>query len=276
MDRKFLTGQIKKKKSFLCIGLDTDPDLIPEHLLEEDDPVYAFNKEIIEATADLCIAFKPNTAFYEINGAAGWETLQKTIAYIPSDIFVIADAKRADIGNTSDRYAKAFFESMDADAITLHPYMGHDSIQPFLKYDEKWAVILALTSNQGSKDFQSLETGPDGGKLYEKVLETTKNWAGPDKIMYVVGATHPEAFGRIRAIIPEHFLLVPGIGAQGGSLAEVVKFGANSSVGLIVNASRSILYASKGKDFAEAARAEALKIQQEMAGFVDRILSGGQ
>jgi orotidine-5'-phosphate decarboxylase len=272
VDRAFLIEQIRLKKSFLCIGLDTDIGKLPVHLLEEEDPVYEFNKAIIESTADLCVAYKPNTAFYEAQGVQGWNTLQKTIAYIPSDLFVIADAKRADIGNTSDRYAKAFFEVMEADAITLHPYMGYDSISPFLNYDHKWAIILALTSNTGSKDFQMLDTCAGSEKLFETVLKVTKNWAGPDKMMYVVGATHPESFVQIRNIVPDHFLLVPGIGAQGGSLSEVVRYGANTSVGLLVNASRSVLYASSGKDFADAARQEALKIQKEMAVFVDQIL----
>jgi len=272
VNRAFLIEQIRNKKSFLCIGLDTDPEKIPPHLLQEDDPAYTFNKSIIEATSDLCVAYKPNTAFYEANGVAGWNSLQKTIAYIPSDLFVIADAKRADIGNTSDRYAKAIFEGLDADAITLHPYMGYDSIKPFLEYAEKWAILLALTSNNGCQDFQMLDLTNGSEKLFEKVLKVSKTWAEPDKMMYVIGATHPEAFVKVRKIVPDHFLLVPGIGAQGGSLAEVVRYGANDEVGLLVNASRSILYASSGTDFAEAARKEALKIRDEMSVFVDQIL----
>lgn len=272
MNKAFLIKQIQKKKSFLCIGLDTDQEKIPQHLLQEDDPVYAFNKAIIEATSDLCVAYKPNTAFYEANGIAGWDALQKTIAYIPSDIFVIADAKRADIGNTSDRYAKAFFEGLDADAITLHPYMGYDSIKPFLEYKDKWAILLALTSNNGSHDFQMADMANGSEKLFEKVLEVSKTWAESDKMMYVIGATHPEEFLKVRKIVPDNFLLVPGIGAQGGSLADVVRYGANDAVGLLVNASRSILYASSGTDFAEAARMEAIKIRNEMSVFVDQIL----
>lgn len=268
MTKKFLIDQIKKKQSFLCIGLDTDINKIPKHLLEEEDPVYEFNKQIIEATHDLCVAYKPNTAFYEVYGAAGWQSLKNTIAYIPNDLFVIADAKRADIGNTSNMYAKAIFENLDADAITLHPYMGIDSVSPFLDYDEKWAIILALTSNKGSNDFQQLDLASGSNKLFEEVLRTTSQWASSEKIMYVVGATHPEAFQRIRKIVPDHFLLVPGVGAQGGTVSDVAKYGLNDEVGLLINASRSILYASKGEDFAEAARKEAQKLQQEMKDFL--------
>ena len=246
------------------MGLDSDLSKIPPHLLKEEDPVYEFNKQIIEATADLCVAYKPNTAFYEVNGEKGWASLAKTVAYIPNDLLVIADAKRADIGNTSRMYAKAFFEDLDADAITLHPYMGIDSVSPFLEFDEKWAIILALTSNKGSQDFQQLELTDSGELLFEKVLRTTKGWATDEKLMYVVGATHPEAFKEIRAIVPDHFLLVPGVGAQGGTVSDVAKFGLNKDVGLLINASRSIIFASSGEDFAEAARKEAKKLQLEM------------
>jgi orotidine-5'-phosphate decarboxylase len=268
VNRESLIDQIQRKHSFLCIGLDTDPEKIPVHLLESEDPVYEFNQAIIEATQDLCVAYKPNTAFYEQYGKAGWEALEKTIAYIPNDLFVIADAKRADIGNTSDRYARAFFEGMQADAITLHPYMGYDSIAPFLKYEDKWAILLALTSNPGSQDFQRLLLADSEEQLFEKVLRVTREWAGPDKLMYVVGATHPEAFRKIRAIVPDHFLLVPGVGAQGGTVAEVARYGMNKDIGLLINASRSIIYASDGEDFADAAREEAKKLQSEMAKLI--------
>lgn len=268
MNRQFLIEQIRRKRSFLCIGLDTDLEKIPSHLLKSDDPIYEFNKAIIEATHELCVAYKPNTAFYEVYGAAGWASLQKTIAYIPNDIFVIADAKRADIGNTSDRYARAFFDELKADAITLHPYMGSDSIDAFLNYEDKWAIILALTSNKGSADFQQLRIEGSNQRLFESVLKTTCDWAGPDKIMYVVGATHPDAFRTIRKIVPDHFLLVPGVGAQGGTVEDVAKYGMNNDIGLLINASRSILYASNGEDFAEAARAEAKKLQLEMERFI--------
>lgn len=264
VNRHFLIDQIRQKKSFLCIGLDTDLQKIPPHLLSSEDPIYEFNKAIIEATNDLCVAYKPNTAFYERYGVDGWNSLKKTIAYIPNDLMVIADAKRADIGNTSDRYAKAFFEDMQADAITLHPYMGIDSISPFLAYENKWSIILALTSNKGSNDFQQLFLKDQDIPLYKQVLKSTSQWAGPDKIMYVVGATHPESFKGIREIVPEHFLLVPGVGAQGGAVAEVTKYGLNEDVGLLINASRSIIYASQGEDFAEAARKEAEKLKGQM------------
>jgi len=269
VNRAFLIEKIRQKKTFLCIGLDTDVSKIPNHLLKFEDPVYEFNKAIIDATHDICVAYKPNTAFYETYGAAGWASLQKTIAYIPNDIFVIADAKRADIGHTSDRYAAAFFNSLEADAITLHPYMGSDSISPFLDYEDKWAIILALTSNNGSNDFQQLRL--EGGEvhLFEEVLKTTSKWAGPDKIMFVVGATHPEAFKRIREIVPDHFLLVPGVGAQGGTVAEVATYGMNKDVGLLINASRSIIYASDGKDFAEAAREAAIELREKMKLLLD-------
>jgi orotidine-5'-phosphate decarboxylase len=265
VNRAFLIDQIRQKKSFLCIGLDTDLAKIPQHLLGYEDPLYEFNKRIIEATQDLCVAYKPNTAFYESYGSAGWESLRKTIAYVPNHIMVIADAKRADIGNTSDRYAKAFFEELKADAITLHPYMGSDSLRPFLEYDHKWAIILALTSNKGSGDFQHLEVTKSGEQLYERVLRTTSKYAGADKIMYVVGATHPDAFKTIRKIVPDHFLLVPGVGAQGGTVADVVQYGLNQDVGLLINASRSVICASNGEDFAEAARQQAKILQKQMA-----------
>ena len=265
MTRQFLVDQIRLKKSFLCIGLDTDIRKIPPHLLDFEDPVYEFNKEIIEATQDLCVAYKPNTAFYEMRGIAGWKSLSDTIAYIPNDILVIADAKRADIGNTSDCYAKAIFEELDADAITLHPYMGADSITPFLAYPGKWAIVLALTSNKGSDDFQQLSVQDTGEYFFERVLQTAKRWAGPDQMMFVVGATHPEAFKKVRDIVPDHFLLVPGVGAQGGTVEEVARYGMNKDIGLLINASRSIIYASSGEDFADAAREEAIKLRDQMA-----------
>ncbi len=264
MTREQLVALIRERRSFLCVGLDTDPDRIPAHLHKEDDPVFTFNQAIIDATRDLCVAYKPNTAFYEALGAAGWRSLEKTVEYIGSDHFVIADAKRGDIGNTSQRYAKAFFEGMGVDAITVAPYMGEDSVTPFLGFPGKWVILLALTSNPGSADFQFLETG-DSQKLFERVLCTSQAWSSPDKLMYVVGATHSEKFREIRQIVPDHFLLVPGVGAQGGSLSEVCRYGMNQDVGLLVNSSRGILYAGEGEDFAEKARASAKSLQTEMS-----------
>lgn len=254
------------------MGLDTDIQKIPAHLLKTDDPIFEFNKQIIDATADYCVSYKPNIAFYEALGPKGWESLQKTVEYIPRSHFTIADAKRGDIGNTSGLYARAFFDKsssgLDFDSITVAPYMGADSVTPFLAYEDKWVILLALTSNPGSTDFQRLDVG--GSMLYENVLRTSQTWPGAERMMYVAGATHPSDFGKIRAIIPDHFLLVPGVGAQGGNLEEVSKFGMNKSCGLLVNASRSIIYAGNGTDFAEKAKQEAKALQQEMAVYLDK------
>lgn len=267
MNRQQLIEQIKIKKSFLTIGLDTDINKIPKHLLSFADPVFEFNKQIIDATKDLCVSYKINTAFYECRGLAGWESLIKTAAYLPKDIFSIADAKRGDIGNTSAMYADAFFNKessgMSFDSVTVAPYMGKDSVSPFLNYKDKWVILLALTSNEGAKDFQFTQNSD--GFLFEKVLRKSQEWATAANMMYVVGATRGEAFLDIRKTAPDHFLLVPGVGAQGGSLAEVCKYGMNKDCGLLVNSSRAIIYASSGEDFAEAARAEALNVQQQMA-----------
>ncbi len=262
MTKQTLFQQILDKKSYLCVGLDPDLSLLPKHLLQLDDPIFAFNKAIIDATADLCVAYKPNLAFYEALGIKGWIALEKTLAYIPTSHFTIADAKRGDIGNTSKKYATAFFEQMNFDAITVAPYMGIDSVQPFLGFDEKWVILLALTSNMGSSNFQLLNAPNE--KLFEQVLRQSKSWGTPENMMYVVGATHPQLFEQIRKIVPDHFLLVPGVGAQGGDLVSVSKYAMNQGCGLLVNASRSILYAGQGKDFAIQARKAALAIQQEM------------
>lgn len=264
MNREQLIAQIKKKKSFLCIGLDTDINKIPKHLLELEDPVFEFNKQIIDATKEFCVAFKPNIAFYESMGLSGWESLQKTLDYIPENIFTIADAKRGDIANTSGMYARAFFKNMNFDSVTVAPYMGADSVIPFLEFENKWAIILALTSNKGSKDFQKIED-KNKKQLFKEVLETSRNWGTDANIMYVVGATRAEQIAEIRRIVPNHFLLVPGVGAQGGSLRDVVKFGMNADCGLLVNSSRGIIYAGNGINFAAKAKVEAQKLQQEMA-----------
>jgi len=268
MNKKELVYQIKEKKSFLCIGLDTDIKKIPKHLLTFEDPVFEFNKRIIDETKDLCVAFKLNIAFYESNGIDGWKSLMKTIEYIPNDIFTIADAKRGDIGNTSSMYAKTFFESMDFDSITVNPYMGSDSVEPFLKFKNKWVILLALTSNIGSQDFQKISDRNDI-KLYENVIEKSSKWAGNERIMYVIGATQSQSLKEIRKIIPNHFLLVPGIGAQGGSLTEVIENGLNSDYGLLINSSRSIIYSSKDLDFASSARKSAMQIKLEMERFIN-------
>ncbi len=260
-----LIQQIKQKKSFLCIGLDVDLNKIPKHLLQLEDPIFEFNKVIIDATHDLCVSYKPNTAFYEAYGVKGWQALQKTINYINEKypkIFTIADAKRGDIGNTSTMYAKAFFDDLNFDAITVTPYMGKDSVEPFLEFENKHTILLALTSNQGAFDFQTKNV--DGKELYKKVIETSKTWKNAKNLMYVVGATKAEHFVEIRKIIPDSFLLVPGVGAQGGSLTEVCKFGRNENIGLLINSSRGIIYASSELDFAEKARSEAQKMQLEM------------
>ena len=267
MNRTQLLNQIKTKRSFLCVGLDTDITKIPQFLLKFDDPVFEFNRRIIEATSDLCVAYKPNIAFYESRGLKGWQSLQKTWEVLPKECFTIADAKRGDIGNTADMYARAFFDVKESglgfDSITVAPYMGKDSIQPFLDHEGKWAIVLALTSNEGSKDFQN-EENKDGLQLFERVIQKTNEWGSPENLMYVVGATRGEAFRVIRKHAPDNFLLVPGVGAQGGSLEDVCAYGMNQDCGLLVNSTRSIIYASSGEDFAEKAREEALKLQQTM------------
>jgi orotidine-5'-phosphate decarboxylase len=266
MDKQKLIEQIKIKKSFLCIGLDVDLEKIPSHLLEEEDPIFSFNKQIIDATHHLAVAYKPNTAFFEAYGIRGWKSLEKTIAYLNEkypEIFTIADAKRGDIGNTSTRYAKAFFEDLNFDAVTVAPYMGSDSVEPFLAFKNKFTILLTLTSNEGGMDFQTF-TDAQGTPLYEKVLKTSLNWKNSAQLMYVVGATRPEFFKNIRKIVPDHFLLVPGIGAQGGNLEEVCSYGLNAGIGLLINASRSIIYASNAPDFAIKAQAAAVEIQKEM------------
>ena len=268
MNKKELVNQIKEKKSFLCIGLDADIKKIPKHLLTFEDPVFEFNKRIIDETKDLCVAFKLNIAFYESNGIDGWKSLMKTIEYIPNDVFTIADAKRGDIGNTSSMYAKTFFESMDFDSITVNPYMGSDSVEPFLNFKNKWVILLALTSNTGSQDFQKI-IDKNNIKLYENVIEKSSKWAGNERIMYVIGATQSQSLKEIRKIIPNHFLLVPGIGAQGGSLTEVIENGLNSDYGLLINSSRSIIYSSKDLDFASSARKAAIQIKLEMERFIN-------
>ena len=291
MTKAELFSHIRAKQSYLCVGLDTDIRKIPAHLHRAADPVFEFNRQIIDATADHCVAYKPNTAFYEALGAKGWESLQKTIGYIPKTHFTIADAKRGDIGNTSGLYARAYFEQMDFDAVTVAPYMGSDSLMPLLEFAGKWVVLLALTSNAGSADFQRMLTNcelfyrpeenpalaegayvfnSDTKTLFQQVIETSQKWAGAERMMYVVGATQTGDFARIRQWIPAHFLLVPGVGAQGGDLAAISKAGMNAECGLLVNASRSILYASDGDDFAEKAASEARKLQRQMAALLDR------
>jgi len=262
MTRLELINQIQTKKSFLCVGLDTDIQRIPKHLLKFADPIFEFNKAIIDATKDHCVAYKPNTAFYEANGIDGWKSLQKTIDYIPNSHFTIADAKRGDIGNTSAMYAKAFLETMSFDSVTVAPYMGEDSVTPFFKYSDKFVIVLGLTSNQGSQDFQHLLS--NGKPLHEHVLNTVASWGTIDNTMFVVGATQADYLSQIRQIIPDHFLLVPGVGAQGGSLELVYKHGANSDLGLLVNSSRGIIYASNGEDFAQAAGEKAKILHDQM------------
>ncbi|MFT4612210.1 MAG: orotidine-5'-phosphate decarboxylase [Glaciecola sp.] len=265
MTTEQITDQIKKKNSFLCIGLDVDLNKIPKHLLNEEDPIFAFNKAIIDATHHLCVAYKPNTAFYEAYGLKGWKALGKTILYLNEkhpEIFTIADAKRGDIGNTSTMYAKAFFEDLEFDSVTVAPYMGKDSIEPFLAFENKHTIMLALTSNEGAFDFQTKTV--EGKELYKQVLETSKSWKNSENLMYVVGATKAEYFAEIRTIIPNSFLLVPGVGAQGGNLQEVCKYGMNESVGLLINSSRGIIYASQNEGFAEAAAEKAKDLQEQM------------
>ncbi|MEG1837669.1 MAG: orotidine-5'-phosphate decarboxylase [Bacteroidaceae bacterium] len=267
MTKQELFENIRRKQSFLCVGLDTDIKKIPEHLLREEDPIFAFNKAIIDATAPYCIAYKPNLAFYESMGVKGWISFEKTINYIKQnypDQFIIADAKRGDIGNTSAMYARTFFEELNIDSVTVAPYMGEDSVTPFLTYKSKWVILLALTSNKGSHDFQLTED-KKGERLFEKVLKTSQKWATDEQMMYVVGATQGSMFTDIRKLAPHHFLLVPGIGAQGGSLEEVCKYGMNDTCGLIVNSSRAIIYADKTERFAQVAAMEAQKVQSQMA-----------
>lgn len=272
MTRQQLIEQIKKKQSYLIVGLDTDITKIPKHLLTEPDPIFAFNKAIIDATKDLCVGYKINTAFYEAVGLKGWEAMEKTVHYIGDEHFKIADAKRGDIGNTSDQYAKAFFEAMPFDSVTVAPYMGEDSVKPFLQYEGKWAIVLGLTSNKGANDFELQqmvsEDTNQGILLYEKVLQTVSTWGNPDNLMFVVGATQADSFTNIRKLIPNHFYLVPGVGAQGGSLKDISEKAMNSDCGILVNASRAIIYASGGEDFAERARKVAKGYQEEMKNYL--------
>jgi len=273
MTRKQLVEQVQQKRSYLCVGLDTDITKIPKHLQSHPDAIFEFNRQIIDATKDLCVAYKINTAFYEAMGLKGWEAMEKTVNYIPKEHFTIADAKRGDIGNTSSQYAKAFFETLNFDAITVAPYMGEDSVRPFLAFENKWAIVLGLTSNPGSKDFEQLkvvgqETNHGEEYLYENVLRKVSSWGDPGNLMFVIGATKASDLEDIRKIIPDHFLLVPGVGFQGGSLKEVSKYGMNNDCGLLVNASRAIIYASEKEDFATEARIIAQQYQGEMAGYL--------
>jgi orotidine-5'-phosphate decarboxylase len=274
MHRNILKEQIKEKGSYLCVGLDTDISKIPKHLRENKNAIVDFNKAIIDATKDYCVSYKINTAFYEALGSKGWEAMEETVSYIPNTHFKIADAKRGDIGNTSSQYAKAFFETMNFDAITVAPYMGEDSVRPFLEYENKWAIVLGLTSNLGARDFEMLKlSGEDEAHLrseflYERVLRTISQWGTPNNLMFVTGATQATEFENIRSIIPDHFLLVPGVGFQGGSLEDVSKYGMNKDCGLLVNASRAVIYAGGGEDFAQEAAAIAKQYQTEMKGYL--------
>jgi orotidine-5'-phosphate decarboxylase len=265
MTRTELFEKILQKESFLCVGLDTDINLIPSHLKSAEDPIFEFNKQIIDATYKYAVSYKPNLAFYESMGAKGWESLAKTIEYIPKDIFTIADAKRADIGNTSSMYARAFFEQFNFDSVTVSPYMGEDSVTPFLQYPGKWVILLAATSNRGSFDFQELMTEENGEKLFERVIRVSSEWGNLDNLMYVVGATRAESLLKVRTIAPDHFLLIPGVGAQGGSLEDVCKYGMNKQCGLLVNSSRGIIYAGNDEHFASAAANAAKELQEKMA-----------
>ena len=269
MTRRQLIEQIQLKKSYLCVGLDTDFDKIPTHLKSHPDAIFEFNKQIIDATKDLCVAYKINTAFYEVLGSKGWDIMERTVNYIPAEHFTIADAKRGDICNTSSQYAKAFFETLSFDSVTVAPYMGEDSVKPFLAFDNKWAIVLGLTSNAGSKDFEQQKMGDNF--LYETVLKKVSTWGNDGNLMFVIGATKATVLAEIRKIIPDHFLLVPGVGFQGGSLEEVSKYGLNKDCGLLVNASRAIIYASEKEDFPAEARAIALQYQTEMAGYLAAI-----
>lgn len=267
MKRTQLVAQIRAKQNFLCVGLDSDIRKIPKHLLSEPDPVFAFNKAIIDATKEHCIGYKINTAFYESRGLKGWESMERTVNYIPDTHFRIADAKRGDIGNTSSQYAKTFFEAMPFDAVTVAPYMGEDSVKPFLEYSDKWTIVLGLTSNEGSQDFQKLQLA-SGRPLYEEVLMKTASWGSADNLMFVVGATRTEDLARIRTLIPDHFLLVPGIGAQGGSLADVCRYGLNKDCGLLINASRAVIFVDATADFASKATAAAKEYAEEMRAYL--------
>jgi orotidine-5'-phosphate decarboxylase len=269
MTREALVQQIRQKQSYLCVGLDSEINKLPSHLLQASDPQFEFNKQIIDATLDHCVAYKINTAFYECLGSKGWETIEKTINYIPSTHFTIADAKRGDIGNTSTQYARAFFEHMNFDAVTVAPYMGEDSVKPFLQYPGKWAIVLGLTSNPGSADFEMLST--PNGLLYEQVLKKTASWGNPSNLMYVIGATRSDMISAIRSSFPEHFFLVPGVGAQGGSLEEISMKGMNADCGLLVNASRAVIFASSGMQFAEDAANAARSYQASMKTFLERL-----
>ncbi len=273
MTKEDLYKQIQKKSSYLCVGLDSDIQKIPSHLLKEKDPIFEFNRQIIDATIDFTVAYKPNIAFYEAMGTRGWESLQRTMEYLPSDIFTIADAKRGDIGNTSSLYARTFFDKnssgLSFDSVTVAPYMGRDSVEPFLKFEDKWVILLGLTSNIGSEDFQQM-TLSNGKRLFEQVLETSQTWATDQQMMYVIGATQADKLLKIRQLLPNHFFLVPGVGAQGGSLEEVSKYGMNSQCGLLVNSARAIIYASSDKDFAAAAKQEAQKVQEEMKIYLEK------
>ncbi len=273
MTRKQLVEEIRRKQSYLCVGLDTDITKIPVHLLKEPDPVFTFNKAIIDATQDFCVSYKINTAFYEAQGLKGWQSMEKTLNYIPKNIFTIADAKRGDIGNTSSQYAKAFFEALHFDSITVAPYMGEDSVKPFLEYDGKWAIVLGLTSNKGAKDFElqtmvHQNTNQGTEKLYERVLRTVAGWGSANNLMFVIGATQADEFINIRKLLPDHFFLVPGVGAQGGSLQEISEKAMNKDIGLLVNVSRAIIYASEKEDFAAEARAIAQQYQFEMKQYL--------
>ncbi|HEX5169332.1 MAG TPA: orotidine-5'-phosphate decarboxylase [Cyclobacteriaceae bacterium] len=272
MNRSQLFEQIKKKSSYLCVGLDADIKKIPQYLLSSPDPIFEFNKQIIDATHEYCIAYKPNIAFYEALGPKGWESLQKTIEYIPGGVLTIADAKRGDIGNTSSLYARAFFDQLNFDALTVAPYMGEDSVRPFLQFEGKWVILLAHTSNPGSADFQLLESKLTGKRLYEEVIIKAKAWADADKMMFVVGATQAEKMEAIRSLASKYFFLVPGVGAQGGDLEMVSKYGMNKECGLIVNSARAIIYASDGRDFASRANEEARKVQQQMEGLLEKYI----
>lgn len=266
MNRKELVEQIKAKKSVLCVGLDTDMDKIPAHLLQEDDPVFAFNKAIIDATKDYAVSYKINTAFYEVNGLKGWSSMEKTLAYIPQDIFTIADAKRGDIGNTATQYARTFFKTYNFDSVTVAPYMGQDSVRPFLEFDGHWAIVLGLTSNAGSADFQMLECG-DGTQLYEQVLQKVSSWGNDQNLMFVIGATREDQLRHVRSLLPNHFFLIPGVGAQGGDVDTVCRNTLTADGGMLINVSRGVIYAGNGPDFAQKAGEAARQYQQEMSRF---------